>query len=102
MSTNSPTAASSKNINPPAQVPATSLTQAVFSAGGDPHGRRSGASGSYGVGSTSRAVPTARNNQGQKKQNKGSRKFRLADEDAFAESVSNVVPDSGRRDGIVV
>lgn len=50
--------------------------------------RRTGGSGSFGAGSTSRHSPTARNSQPLRKQHKAQRRARLADEDAIAESVS--------------
>ena len=52
--------------------------------------RRSGGTGSFGAGSTSRVSPAAaRNSQSSKKQHKNQRRPRLADEDAAAESVSH-------------
>lgn len=49
--------------------------------------RRTGGSGSFGTGSSSRQTATARNNQPARKQHKAQRRARLADEDAIAESV---------------
>ena len=53
--------------------------------------RRTGGSGSFGAGSSSRYNPTARNNQPLRKQQKAQRRAQLADEDAIAESVSYIL-----------
>lgn len=54
--------------------------------------RRTGGSGSFGAGSTSRDAASPRNSQGLRKQSqKSQRRARLADEDAIAESVSIIV-----------
>lgn len=90
MSNSAPSLVVSKNTNPPSQTPSTSQSQSNTSFTTDSHPqRRSGGSGSFGAGSTSRATPfAARNNQSSRKQYKGQRRPRLADEDATAESVS--------------
>lgn len=79
----------SKNANVTSQIPSPSQSQSCSSIGAEsyPH-RRGGGSGSFGAGATSRTTPsTARNNQSFRKQHKGQRRPRLADEDAAAESV---------------
>ncbi|KAL8887214.1 MAG: hypothetical protein Q9215_005174 [Flavoplaca cf. flavocitrina] len=82
--------ATSKNASVQTQVPSPSQAQAPSSIGAESHSqRRSGGSGSFGAGSTTRASPAARNNQPLRKQHKGQRRPRLADEDAAAESVSH-------------
>lgn len=80
---------SSKNGNVTSQVPSPSQSQSSSSLGAESYPqRRSGGSGSFGSGLTSRAPPSAtRNNQSFRKPHKGQRRTRLADEDAAAESV---------------
>ena len=89
MSNSIPSLAISKTSNPPSQTPSPSQAQSSSSVAFDGHPqRRSGGSGSFGAGSTSRSSPsTPRNNQSLRKKHKGQRLPRLADEDAFAESV---------------
>lgn len=83
-------AAISKNASVQTQIPSPSQAQATSSLGAENHPqRRSGGTGSFGAGSTTRASPAARNSQPLRKQNKGQRRPRLADEDAAAESVSH-------------
>ncbi|KAJ5643152.1 uncharacterized protein N7484_005659 [Penicillium longicatenatum] len=48
--------------------------------------RRVGGSGSFGAGSSSRNLPTARNTQGRKNQHKHQKKPRLLDDDEYSES----------------
>lgn len=90
MSANSSVSLASKNACNPSQTPSPSQSQSGSSIGIEGHTqRRIGGSGSFGIGSTSRSISsTARNNQSLKKQHKGQRRPRLADEDAAAESVS--------------
>lgn len=89
MSNSAPSLVTSKNTNPPSQIPPPSQSQNNSSFTSETSQRRSGGSGSFGAGSTSRATPfAARNNQSFRKQHKGQRRPRLADEDAVAESVS--------------
>ncbi|KAF1952713.1 hypothetical protein CC80DRAFT_172890 [Byssothecium circinans] len=58
-------------------------------ATGDNYGqRRSGGSGSSGAGAATRSSPTPRNNQSARKQNKASKRFRSAEEDVLAETLS--------------
>lgn len=45
-------------------------------------------SGTFGSGASTKAASNARNNQTAKSKHKQSKRFRIADEDAFAESVS--------------
>lgn len=52
--------------------------------------RRVGGSGSFGAGSSSRNLPTARNTQGRKNQHKHQRKPRLLDDDEYSESVGDI------------
>ncbi|KAL9095926.1 MAG: hypothetical protein Q9165_001924 [Trypethelium subeluteriae] len=89
MSNNPPPAiAPSKSVNTPGQL-SPAHSQSSSSAFGDPHGqRRAGSSGSFGAGASSRQTATPRNSQPSRKQHKGSKKSRLADEDAIAESVA--------------
>lgn len=75
------------NIASPASSPAT--PQAGSSVGVDSASRRSGGSGSFGAGSSTRnSGGQPRKHQASKNQHKHSRRYRLADEDAIAESVS--------------
>ncbi|KAL8912198.1 MAG: hypothetical protein Q9171_002760 [Xanthocarpia ochracea] len=77
----------SKNASVQSQIPSPSQTQATSSLGPENHTqRRSGGTGTFGAGSTTRATPAARNSQPLRKQHKGQRRPRLADEDAAAES----------------
>ncbi|KAF2230321.1 hypothetical protein EV356DRAFT_492152 [Viridothelium virens] len=89
MSNNPPPAiAPSKSVNTPAQL-SPAHSQSSSSAFGDLYGqRRTGSSGSFGAGASSRQVATPRNSQASRKQHKGFKKSRLADEDAIAESVA--------------
>lgn len=91
MSSNSQSALSNKSsstpkvANPSSQVsPAHSQLNASIVSEGLGQRRSGGGSGSF-------ATSTPRNNQSAKAKNKQSRKFRLADEDALAESVSDCV-----------
>ncbi|KAL9029350.1 MAG: hypothetical protein Q9196_002396 [Gyalolechia fulgens] len=78
----------SKTTSVQAHIPSSSQPQASSSFSIDNNSqRRSGGTGSFGAGSTSRASPAAaRNTQSLKKQHKNQRRPRLADEDAAAES----------------
>lgn len=82
--------ATSKNACSPSQTTSTSQSQSGPSLGIENHTqRRTGGSGSFGTGYTSRSsFSAARYNQSLRKQHKGQRRPRLADEDAAAESVS--------------
>ncbi|KAL9004596.1 MAG: hypothetical protein Q9188_002605 [Gyalolechia gomerana] len=83
-----PSSTNSKTPSIQAHIPSSSQAQASssFSIENNPQ-RRSGGTGSFGAGSTSRASPAAaRNTQSLKKQHKNQRRPRLADEDAAAES----------------
>lgn len=90
MSSSGLSLATPKNAFPPAQTPSPSQSQSGPSFGADSHTqRRAGGSGSFGAGAASRSSPSAgRNHQSLRKQHKGQRRPRLADEDAAAESVS--------------
>lgn len=79
----------SKSANSQSQTPSPSQFQSGPSSGIDGHTqRRSGGSGSFGAGSTSRAsLSTARNNQSARKQHKTQRRPKLVNEESFAESV---------------
>lgn len=79
-----------KFANSQPQTSSASQSQGASSSVIDTQGqRRSGGSGSFGAGSTSRASSsTARNNQPIRKQHKNQRRPRLVDEDTFVESVS--------------
>jgi len=89
MSSNPPSAAaSSKSATASSQL-SPAQSQAGSVAIGDSYGqRRSGGLGSFGAGAASRASSSPRNNQAARRQHKGSKRFRLADEDALAETVS--------------
>ncbi|KAI4238947.1 MAG: hypothetical protein LQ349_000717 [Xanthoria aureola] len=77
----------SKNASVQTQTPSPSQAQTTSSFGAENHPqRRNGGTGSFGAGSTTRASPAARNSQPLRKQHKGQRRPRLADEDAAAES----------------
>ncbi|KAJ9641443.1 hypothetical protein H2199_005413 [Coniosporium tulheliwenetii] len=83
-----PAVTANKSVNTSGQL-SPAQSQVSSSSAGDSYGqRRSGASGSFGAGATSRASSTPRNNQASKKQHKQSKRYRLADEDAFAESAA--------------
>lgn len=79
-----------KNTNAVSQTPSPSQSQSSSTTGAESYPqRRSGGSGSFGAGSASRtSLAAARNSQSSRKQHKGQRRPRLADEDAAAESVS--------------
>ena len=87
----------SKNTNITSQTPPPSQAQSGSSLGAENYQqRRSGGSGSFGAGAASRATPfAARNNQSFRKQHKTQRRSRLTDEDAAAESVSQVFNKGG-------
>lgn len=89
MSNSASSLLTSKNANVTSQIPSPSQSQSSSSIGAESFPqRRGGGSGSFGAGATSRTTPfTARNNQSFRKQHKGQRRPRLADEDAAAESV---------------
>lgn len=78
-----------KSTNTPSQLsPAHSAANTSFAAEGLGQ-RRSGGYCSSGIAAAnSKAASTPRSNQTAKSKHKQSRKFRLADEDALAESVS--------------
>lgn len=81
MSSNPPAASSSKASAlsgplSPAQSQTPSISTASFFAQ------------SRGSGASARSSPTPRNSQQQKKQHKGSKRFRQTDEDAIAESLA--------------
>lgn len=88
-----------KNTNAVSQTPSPSQSQSSSTIGAESYPqRRSGGSGSFGAGSASRTSPAAaRNSQSSRKNHKGQRRPRLADEDAAAESVSSAprLLDSG-------
>ena len=90
MSANPSVSLASKNACNPSQTPSPSQSQSGSFIGSEGNTqRRVGGSGSFGTASTSRSISsTARNNQSLRKQHKGQRRPRLADEDAAAESVS--------------
>lgn len=90
MSNPAASANTSKTVNTSPQVPSPSQSQFGYTSGAENYPqRRSGGTGSFGAGSVSRASPSvSRNNQSLRKQHKGQRRPRLADEDAAAESVS--------------
>jgi len=79
----------SKGQSTSAQAPPAQLQAGPVSTGDGYAQRRTGGSGSFGAGASSRAAPAARNNQPSRKQHKGSKRYRsMVDEDAMAESVS--------------
>ena len=87
MASNSPNLPTAKNLNSSPTV-SPSPSQGP-SSGIDSSQRRSGGSGSFGAGATSRSSGGApRHKQASRNQHKHSRRYRLADEDAIAESVS--------------
>ena len=90
MSSNVPTTTlSSKAINAPSHSNSPSYSQTGPTAVSDGVSqKRSGSSGSFGAGSSTRSTPQARNNQPSRKQHKVQRRARLADEDAMAESAA--------------
>jgi hypothetical protein len=90
MSNSAPSLNSSKNANTAPQAPSSSQSQSGTLLGTENYPQRRSGSGNVGAASASRAQAfTARNNQSLRKQHKGQRRFRLADDDdATAESVS--------------
>lgn len=83
------TSLSSKTVNAPSYSNFASYSQAgpALTTEGVSQ-RRSGSSGSFGAGSSTRSTTQARNNQSLRKQHKTQRHARLADEDAIAESAA--------------
>lgn len=94
MSLNSSSAYAPSKSSSNASTPTASFSpsQSHFSSGPDGQvQRRSGGSANAGSGATSRNThASARNNQALRKQHKGQKKPRFADEDAMAESVSAI------------
>jgi hypothetical protein len=90
MSSNVPaTTLSPKTINAPSYSNFPSYSQTGLTSANDVVSqRRSGSSGSFGAGSSTRSTPQARNNQPLRKKNKVQRRTRLVDEDAIAESAA--------------
>ncbi|MCJ1468092.1 hypothetical protein MMC07_006719 [Pseudocyphellaria aurata] len=91
MSNSTSSLLTSKNGNVTSQNPSPSQSQSASSfIGAESYPqRRGGGSGSFGAGASSRTTPfAARNNQSVRKQHKGQRRPRLADEDAAAESAA--------------
>ena len=85
MASNSP-AAKLGNVSVSTGPPVAS--QPSPSSGADNASRRGGGSGSFGAGASTRGAGSQpRKQQGSKNQHKHSRRYRLADEDAIAESV---------------
>lgn len=94
MSSNAPSTINSKTnaltksgSTPNQQLSSHSAANAFFATEGLGQ-RRSGGSGSFGSGATSKGSSAPRKDQSVKSKHKQSKRFRLADEDAFAESVS--------------
>lgn len=83
------TASSSKSTNTTSYTTSVSHSQTNAPTSSDSLSqRRAGSSGSFGAGSTTRATTQGRSNQPLRKQHKGQRRPRLADEDAIAESTA--------------
>ncbi|OCK81667.1 hypothetical protein K432DRAFT_424746 [Lepidopterella palustris CBS 459.81] len=100
MSSNPPSVATSSKAATASGQLSPAQSQAGSVATGDNYGqRRSGGLGSFGAGAASRASPSPRNNQQARKQHKGSKRFRLADEDALAESAAMRSLNSQSRKG---
>ncbi|KAH7126663.1 hypothetical protein B0J11DRAFT_526101 [Dendryphion nanum] len=57
-------------------------------ATGDSYGQRRSGGSSFGAGASTRSSPAPRNNQQGKKQHKGSKRFRQAEEDAIVDSLT--------------
>lgn len=70
------------------QAAAANYSQAPSVSSFEASQRRSGSSGSYGAGATTRNPAQARKDQPLRKQGKAQRRARLADEDAYAESAA--------------
>ncbi|KAI9729222.1 MAG: hypothetical protein M1834_007014 [Cirrosporium novae-zelandiae] len=80
---------SSKSTSTPQSPSAPQLTPSFGGAGTDNYSQRRVGSGSFGSASVSRSnLASARNNQSLRKQNKTSRRPKLVDEDAIAESMA--------------
>ncbi|PSK34904.1 hypothetical protein B9Z65_1487 [Elsinoe australis] len=94
MSSNAPSTINSKTnaltksgSTPNQQLSSHSAANAFFATEGLGQ-RRSGGSGSFGSGATSKGSSAPRKDQSVKSKHKQSKRFRLADEDAFAESAA--------------
>ncbi|KAI9807512.1 MAG: hypothetical protein M1825_005452 [Sarcosagium campestre] len=89
MSSSGPGHLSSKSVNV-AQAQTISPPQVQAPPAADSTGqRRSGGLGSFGAGSPARSIlPSARNNQSSRRQHRGQKKPRFANEDALAESAA--------------
>ncbi|ORY00440.1 hypothetical protein BCR34DRAFT_592547, partial [Clohesyomyces aquaticus] len=88
MSSNPPPVPTSSKATAPSGPLSPAQTQPGSIATGDSYGQRRSGGSSFGAGASSRASPTPRNSQQAKKQHKGSKRFRQADEDAIAESLA--------------
>ncbi|KAL9082537.1 MAG: hypothetical protein Q9159_006338 [Coniocarpon cinnabarinum] len=86
MASNLPNSKLGNNASSPITSPAPPQTGTL--QGVDAASRRSGGSGSFGAGSSSRATGQPRKQQTAKNQHKHTRRYRLADEDAIAESAA--------------
>lgn len=89
MSNSAPSLNNSKNANTATQAPSSAQSQSGPVLGTENYPQRRSGSGNFGAASASRGQAfAARNNQSLRKQHKGQRRFRLADDDTAAESVS--------------
>src|SRR5271156_1730758 len=92
---------SSASSNQPASKIAPPSTTSAYSQAPstntlDNSQKRSGSSGSFGAGSSTRSVPQPRGHQPLRQQHKAQRRARLADEDAMAESAAMKAINSRR------
>ncbi|KAF2106433.1 hypothetical protein BDV96DRAFT_507789 [Lophiotrema nucula] len=88
MSSNSPAIPASSKATAPSGPLSPAQNQPSSSASGDSYSQRRSGGGSFGAGASTRASPTPRNSQQSRKQHKGSKKFRHADEDAMVDSLA--------------
>ena len=85
MSSTGPSTPTSKVALPSVSV---TFSQAPSTGASDLSQRRSGGSGSFGAGASTKVTSQARNNQPLRKQHKAQRRAKLVDEDAIAESAA--------------
>ncbi|KAF2271167.1 hypothetical protein CC78DRAFT_557175 [Lojkania enalia] len=88
MSSNPPAIPTSSKATTSSGQLSPAQTQPSSIATGDSYGQRRSGGNSFGAGASTRSSPAPRNNQGLRKQNKASKRFRQSDEDAIAESLS--------------
>ncbi|KAF2007567.1 hypothetical protein P154DRAFT_517243 [Amniculicola lignicola CBS 123094] len=88
MSSNPPSIPPSSKASAPSGQLSPAQGQPTSVATGNSFAQQRGGGSSFGAGAATRSSPTPRNNQQAKKAHKGSKRFRQADEDAIAESLT--------------